>query len=290
MAVKPPPTGFFVYTHPSLGWSQYYLDGEKLKSVSKVKEAVGTGDGLQRWAAKEERIMVLDRARVLYGEVFNELRAAVERGASIDALPNDIVFAAKLEAALGRQFSYETIRDTAADIGHEVHAWLEYWFRHRLFMAARGPMPLEPQELSQPAKLAFDAALHFMENEDVVPLAAERPVYSRKIKTGGRLDHIALVRGRACVIDWKVTKRVGYTQKLTTAAYRMLYNDCPEKLAGLERIDTALVIQLPKIEGQTINLFPMDERECDELNETFRHAAVVRDSLDKNGVFDWGRK
>jgi hypothetical protein len=282
-----PKKGFYIYDAPQ-GWSQYYLDGEKLLSVSKVKEAVGTGDGLQRWAASMERESLVKAAEVVYGKLRDELLVGAKLGATLNALPAAEAFVAVLRGLLPREMAYETYRDEQADIGREVHSLLEGWFAACL---AGGPKAFEPPAgVTAPALTAFTAALTFLLREDVIPLASERPVYSPAIRVGGRLDKIALVRGRPAVIDWKSTKTIRYTDKFTTAAYRMLYNDCPEKLAGVPQIDVALVVKLPKVEGAQVELHAIGEDECDDLNRTFCHAAQLRRALDANDVFDWRRR
>lgn len=287
-----PKEGFYIYTSPQ-GWSQYYLDGIKLLSVSKVKEAIGTGEGLQWWAANMERGAMLRAARAAYAGAVREAREAVTRGGTIEAMPDDIAWVTRLENALPRELAYESYRDEQADIGKEVHALLEEWYRRTLAGEARTHMAdnLSPDLPNREAvRNAFRAAMTFIEEREITPLAAERPVYSRELGVGGRLDKVVLVRGYPAVLDWKATKSVHYTARVTTAAYRMLYNDCPEKLVGVPRIDRALIVQLPKIAGAPVLLHPMDPGDCDDLNDVFRHAAHVRRALDREGIFDRARR
>jgi len=284
-----PATGFFVYNAPQ-GWSQYYLNGKKLLSVSKVKEAIGTGDGLQRWAASMERAFVLAKASAVYERVLIDALDSVKHGGTLAALPIAQSFAAEVANALGREFAYDTYRDEQADIGKAVHAELEEWYNARLADVAWELNVREDVPNRDAVTQATRAALDFMEKENVVPLAAERPVYSERLGVGGRLDKIVLVRGLPAILDWKATKSVHYTAKVTTAAYRLLYNECPEKLIGVPRLDRALIVQLPKVAGALVQLHAIGREECDSLNDVFEHAVVVRRGLDAADVFDGWRK
>lgn len=128
------------------------------------------------------------------------------------------------------------VKQEAADIGTQVHNWLEKYFKTGI-----------PPEASDDEQVqnGIKAALGWLDEHKVEPVAIEKKIYSRKYKYSGTLDKLAVVDDKLCLIDWKTSKYIYAEHRFQTAAYVAAY----EEEIG-EKIDSRWLIQLGKATGE----------------------------------------
>lgn len=106
---------------------------------------------------------------------------------------------------------HEVRKQEAADIGTEVHGWIEAYIQ-----GGDPEMPERPE-----AQIGVNAFLDWVAANKVKFLSSERVVYSRKHGYIGKMDIEARVNGKLCLIDIKTSNGIYNTYNLQTAAYVM---------------------------------------------------------------------
>ncbi len=104
---------------------------------------------------------------------------------------------------------HEERKQAAADIGTEVHNWVEGFIK--------GEHPDMPE--TREAQIGVNAFLEWVEANKVKFLSSERIVYSKKHGYIGKMDIEAKVNGKLCLIDIKTSNGLYNTYGLQTAAY-----------------------------------------------------------------------
>lgn len=104
---------------------------------------------------------------------------------------------------------HEARKQAAADIGTEVHDWIEK------FIKDENPEMPESRE----AQIGVNAFLEWVDVHKVEFLSSERVVYSKKHGFIGKMDIEAKVNGKLCLVDIKTSNGLYNTYGLQTAAY-----------------------------------------------------------------------
>ena len=158
--------------------------------------------------------------------------------------------------------------DTAADIGHIAHGWIE-----RYIKAVINGDKLSPEFPEHPkAASCCMAALDFISRHNIRWICTERKVYSRKWGYAGTLDGMCRAdsctdkhccprafKDRLCLIDWKSSNHLYVEYVLQTAAYQHAWQE-----ENNEKIDDRFIIRLGKDDGE---FEPWHfESECFELD------------------------
>lgn len=190
---------------------QYFIDGERVPSVTTL-----IGDGLPKpaltkWAARTVANLAVDEWDELAGMPISERLK-------------------RLEAAPW------TDRDRAAVRGTEVHKLAE-----RLVAG---------EEVDVPDALHghVDACVKFLDDWNVQPVVVERPVFSRRWRYGGRPDLFAtLGDGRRLLIDWKTNRSGPFGDtafQLAGYRYAEVYLDGRNQEQPIPEVDACAVIWL----------------------------------------------
>ena len=132
------------------------------------------------------------------GETIKYLREHLDR---IEDDPAQLLADAKQEA--------ERIKQEAADIGQEVHNWIE---QH-----TKGLAPEMPED--ENVKRGVISFLEWEAENKVEYLESEKVVYSKKYNFVGRLDIIAKIKGKIYMLDLKTGNAIWKEHHAQTAAY-----------------------------------------------------------------------
>jgi hypothetical protein len=111
---------------------------------------------------------------------------------------------------------YDQVKKKAADVGVQAHQALENYFNIP-------PEEFAPPLLSTPVRARFDEAVKWFSGHRIESVCRERPVYSRKYRYCGTLDHLAYVDGVLTLLDYKAAKNVYNTYVFQTSAYIKAY-------------------------------------------------------------------
>lgn len=111
---------------------------------------------------------------------------------------------------------YKKVKDKAADIGSEIHDWIEKYIRYVLkeegFDEPKIPNKKE-------IKIGISAFLDWVNENHVEFISTERVIYSREHQFMGKMDIEAKVNGLYALVDIKTGNRIYNTVKMQTAAY-----------------------------------------------------------------------
>lgn len=109
----------------------------------------------------------------------------------------------------------ELRKKEAADLGHQIHAWIEQYINHKLEAGFEMPeMPSDARVVN-----GIMAFLDWEKEHKVKFLSSERPVYSLKNDYIGTLDIEAMVGKKRCLIDLKSSNGLYNEVRMQTAAY-----------------------------------------------------------------------
>jgi len=205
----------------------FVLDSKEVDEKNKIKKKtliggstlakVGDQSGLISWAAKVGALHIHDL--VISGEVITE---------------EDIVEA-------GRK--HQSIKEDAGGIGERVHAWCEYYIKHKISEKGYELPPTLPEEDIQPAISAF---LDFVISRNVVFVASEGLVYSRKYGWGGKFDFIAYIDGLLTLGDIKTSNSISNETLIQTVIYQQAKEEETEYSGNPMKFDQRLIIRLTK--------------------------------------------
>jgi len=124
------------------------------------------------------------------------------------------------------RYEWKNTRDTAANIGHEVHAWAEAYIK-----GLKPATPTTPEVLN-----GVTAFLAWVEKHNVEFVSSERFVYSRKHNYAGQMDAEAIIDGKLCVIDFKTGSGIYPEMLMQTAAYQKAAQEEGSRYNGARRI------------------------------------------------------
>lgn len=112
---------------------------------------------------------------------------------------------------------HELQRDNAADIGKEIHGWIEHHIRHKLKQKGfegLPPMPNFPEAIT-----GINAFFAWEKEHKVKFLSTEKVVYSLKHGYIGTMDFTAMIDGELCAGDFKSSSGLYNGIRMQTAAY-----------------------------------------------------------------------
>jgi hypothetical protein len=235
---------FYDVTHADGTTSRY-------PSVTTILGAIAK-PALVPWAAKEERLAVMEAAADLYAET-EPLTKTMPRAWYLLAL----------QQRLGTTKAHTKALTKAGDIGTAAHAKIEWSLRRALGQEA-GPEPAIPA----PAALAFRAFEAWRRAVRLEPLHVEQIVWSRDHAYAGTLDLVASLDTRALLhvltqqgpvapaltawlqgretatacVDFKTGKAIYGEAMLQSVAYQRAFKEM-----GHGRVDGGLIVRLPKL-------------------------------------------
>lgn len=114
------------------------------------------------------------------------------------------------------KYAHNRHKSDAAEIGTNAHAWMEnYW------KGVDQPMP-DPG----PVRNCVVSAIEGINKHHIVPIAVERPVYSRRLNIAGRMDLLAKIDGKLAILDYKSNRTKIYEESaFQLAAYAEFYRE-----------------------------------------------------------------
>jgi len=129
---------------------------------------------------------------------------------------DDIVYSAGI---------HREAKKKAADLGTEVHAWIEKWTK-----GENPAVPTEPyddftEEDINKIQNGITAFLEWVRAHNVKILEAEQVVYSKKHGYVGTLDAIGEVDGKRTLIDYKTSKGIYSEMRYQTIAYKKAHEE-----------------------------------------------------------------
>lgn len=142
-----------------------------------------------------------------------------QQGMSIDFLFDAIKNKRKLDQDLAIEacIQHEIAKDKAADIGTEIHSWIEAYIRHKMKQPGFENLPDMPK--FPEAVTGINSYFSFEKEHKIEHLGTERPVYSMKHDYIGTEDHLAIVDGKLCDNDFKSSNGLYNGVRMQTAAY-----------------------------------------------------------------------
>lgn len=186
-------------------YHRYYVDdpeyGAKRQYVRGVTTYLGIKDksiGLVTWATELAGLHLLD---------------IIAAGKPI--LSEDIIEAVNL---------HKERKEAAADLGTLIHAWCEYFIKHKLKQKGYEKKPELPNKETE--KAIYLGAVSFLEwvtTHNVEFVASEQIVYHRGERYIGTADIIARVNGKLAVVDLKSSNGLYNPVRAQTAAYAKAY-------------------------------------------------------------------
>lgn len=111
---------------------------------------------------------------------------------------------------------YKKVKDRAADIGSEIHDWIEKYIRYTLKEDGYDE-PEIPNK--KEVKIGISAFLDWINENHVEFISTERVIYSREHQFMGKMDIEAKVNGLYALIDIKTGNGIYNSVKMQTAAY-----------------------------------------------------------------------
>lgn len=162
--------------------------------------------------------------------------------------------------------AHEVVRDAAASIGKEAHAWIEEYIHAKMTFLLPPEKPLEKK-----ARSSVEAYLAWESEHNVQYVASERLVYSKIHDFCGTLDLVAYVDGRLSLIDFKTSNDFREEYRVQTAAYLKAY----EEEFPLHKIEDRWVLMLKKTSGK-FKPIDLGVDTVDRDFECFLHAMGIR--------------
>lgn len=170
--------------------------------------------------------------------------------------------------------------DTAANIGTEVHEWIEAWTEadirrreqtdvtyHQMKPMGRAKYnyPILPQH--EEVLNSVKAFLKWVEDKKPVFEKSEQIIYSKKNDCGGMIDARAVINGKRYPIDYK-TSGIWDSYAIQLAGG---YRAFEEEETGKDSYDGCLIVRLPK-DGEQYEekYFAEDKEEYENLKKMFQ--------------------
>lgn len=203
--------------------------GVVVPSVTTVLSAINK-PALVPWAAKEERLLCLSKARELYEKLPAGEKLAGEE------------FLKQLEAEIGFEKANKRKMKDAADYGSAVHNYIEWHMKKEVGLAVGEPPALPPG-----GELSWKSYKKFRRVKKIHVRLVEVQAFSCKYGYAGTTDWVAVSRllGRDVVGDWKTSKSMHEEQVLQAVAYVMALVEN----GTLNPPVDAFVVRLPKEES-----------------------------------------
>lgn len=178
-------------TEENPGRHMYCVDGKRKKGVTTIIGIKDKSIALGIWQGEET-------AKHLFSDLENGINISEEQ-------------------IIKAVFASNTAKDKAADLGTQVHDWVEKYINHRLKKSGFKSMPDMPEDPS-----VLQGVTSFLEWESqhkVKFLWAEKILYSLKHDFIGKGDFGAVVDGLTCLCDLKSGNGLYNSVRMQTAAY-----------------------------------------------------------------------
>lgn len=157
----------------------------------------------------------------------------------------------------GDEYEHQKQSREAADIGKQMHALMEHYFKTQL------GLPTEAPHVSDEAESLFSSVLEFLKGGDLEPLTMERRVFNVPLWYAGTSDLFALYQGLPVIVDYKSRKNEGEhlwpEQRCQSAAYRSAAQSM-----GLGEWG-GLILTVPK-DGGKVNPVPVNSSIADDMD------------------------
>lgn len=128
-------------------------------------------------------------------------------------------------------FSAERSKERAADVGSQIHDWIESYIKHRLKEKGYEQMPDMPEDSN--VAIGATSFLEWESEHKVKFLWSEKILYSKKHDFIGRGDFGAKVDGSVCLCDIKTGNGMYNSVRAQTAAYAEAdREECGQKYEG----------------------------------------------------------
>lgn len=190
----------------------YGEQGETLFSVTGATKVIDKSGALMGWTAK----MMAEYMKAKWNDGMD--RMAVE----------DLIERAKKE--------YRFLQKEAADIGTEIHKWIEQW------IAGKNP------EMPDNSKVVngITAFLRFQKEHQFKWIESERIIYSKKHGYAGILDAIASSKDYGIILaDFKSSNGIYTEMRFQVAGYQLAWEEETSK-----KIDKRMIIRFGKETGE----------------------------------------
>lgn len=142
-----------------------------------------------------------------------------QQNMTVDFLLTAIADKKKIDVDLAIEacIQHEIAKEAAADIGKEIHAWLESYIRHKMKQPDYENIPDMPK--FPEAVTGINSYFSWEKDHKVQHLMTEKPVYSMKHDYIGIEDHLAIIDGKLCDNDFKSSNGLYNAVRMQTAAY-----------------------------------------------------------------------
>jgi hypothetical protein len=189
----------------------YPRNGRLYVSSTNVLSAIIAKPQLIDWAASRQK----KQDREAFYAILHDLDLPAQRKkALID----------KYELAVGTDLAHAKIRDSAGDIGTQVHNAIESELLGK---------PLQMAE-DHPAMGFLRSWRRWAEGVKIENVVTEETVYHDGFKYAGTMDFAGEIDGKFTVADWKTSKSIHRDNILQVASYALpLYNEHPGVIHGL---------------------------------------------------------
>ncbi len=147
-------------------------------------------------------------------------------------------YIATLDGRIGKLRANQKLLAKAGEIGHQVHAIIE-WNLRRLLGQVVGPEP----KIEDRAQWAFMAWEDWAKKVNLEPLVIEQAVFSLTHGYAGTMDLLAKVNGEPTLVDFKTGKAIYGEAHLQNVAYQVALAEMGHTVpAG------GTIVRLPKTE------------------------------------------
>lgn len=131
-------------------------------------------------------------------------------------LPGKALSAVEIETlCLEAKAAHRKKKDTAADIGHLTHAWIENYIKDNQ----------EELPINKEAKNGCQAFLTWLIQNKVDFIKSEQRIYSKKYNYAGTLDALAVVNGELTLIDFKTGSGCYPEMGYQLASYQLAFEE-----------------------------------------------------------------
>ena len=207
----------------------YTVDGNKIPAVTRVIDACFP-KYLTDWAVKE-------------GADF--FRQSLE---PYKLAPGDLVGTYQMPAKVvdhihkGIQTANKTISWEAAQVGNDVHTWIDEAIKSKL---TGTEAPEKPEGSEQ--KSCVNALAKWARDNNPTWISSEEKIYHHDdgYPYAGTVDAVAKVGGKICVIDFKTSKKIYKSYHLQVTAYALAIS----KIHGID-LPMGIILRLDKETGE----------------------------------------
>jgi len=227
----------------------FYMNGEKMKSISGAKSIVNK-EYLINWSGRVERALCGLESGLMVVDLFERMKAAQAAGAFnlADFAPDARIWAQQLDSRLGPKLANAIIRDNSMKIGTEVHDAIEWWFARRQHEAGDGPVvPLQPKITTPEAQRSFDRFIARATELDVQHIASEVAGCSPTHRYSYRADHVVMVEGIPTLVELKTSDKFYIDDRMQTVAGRRGISEY-KPIVGIDDVPKAWLIRCGKDE------------------------------------------